>query len=267
LSKSSTYGILGTSDVPREVIVASLSDSGNAQYIIPWYGTKKISPALEHVYDWMIDNKANYRVVESTEGRPLPNAIKKLATEIIQADAVDIEIMLCLTKHEDSAALIMWDEENPQRSLFLASTAISMGIQSLELTNGLVPIVVEDSDLIVSSNNNDDTSKMQIITKSNAEAHIDTLLDLDTRSFDRETLEVMPAVSVKRMAANAGFDVKTKEEAINALTGGVVKEPNSKFDVGTVLLMFNDGTELGFSMNRELLKQIMDVVLEHQSNL
>jgi len=77
----------------------------------------------------------------------------------------------------------------------------------------------------------------------------------------------MPAVSVKRMAANAGFDVKTKEEAINALTGGVVKEPNSKFDVGTVLLMFNDGTELGFSMNKELLKQIMDVVLEHQSNL
>lgn len=266
MSKSSTYGILGTSDVPREVIVASLSDSGNAQYIIPWYGTKKISPALEYVYDWLIDNEINYQVVESTEGRPLPNAIKKLATEVTQADAVDIEIMMCLKKHEDSAALIMWDEENPQRSLFLASTAISMGIQSLELTNGLVPIIVEDSDLIVSSNN-DDTSKMQIVAKSNAEAHIDTLLDLDTSSFDRETLEVMPAVSVKRMAANAGFDVKTKEEAINALTGGVAEEPKSKFDVGTVLLMFNDGTELGFSMNKDLLKKIMDVVLEHQSNL
>jgi len=77
----------------------------------------------------------------------------------------------------------------------------------------------------------------------------------------------MPAVSVKRMAANAGFNVKTKEEAINALTGTPIEEQIASLDVGTVLLMFNDGTELGFSMNKDLLKKIMDVVLDHQANL
>ena len=266
MGTNTTYGILGTSDVPREVIVASLTDSGKGRYVIPWYGTKKISPALEYVYDWLLDNEMEYVVIEATDGRPLPNAIKKSAASVEQTDEVDMEIMSLLEATKDSAALIMWDESNPQRSLFLASTALGMGIKSLELTNGLVPIIVEDSDLIIPASNNQ-SGVMQLTTKSNTDAHIDNLLNLDTSSFDRETLEVMPAVSVKRMAANAGFNVKTKEEAINALTGTPIEEQIASLDVGTVLLMFNDGTELGFSMNKDLLKKIMDVVLDHQANL
>ena len=92
----------------------------------------------------------------------------------------------------------------------------------------------------------------------------DPLPEIDPSGFDRETLEIMPAASVKRMAVNAGHtNVKSKEEAIDAILGQPKESNNS--DIGTVLLVFNDGTELGFSLNTELLKEIMNLVVEYQS--
>jgi hypothetical protein len=53
-------------------------------------------------------------------------------------------------------------------------------------------------------------------------------------------------------------DLKNKEEAIDALTGSTkVKED---IEIGSILLLFNDGTELGFGMNKDLLKKIMNLV-------
>ena len=237
-------------------------------YVVPWYGTKKISPALEYVYDWLIDNEALYFIVASSEGRPLPNALRASAKSIEETVDVDTTILSHLDDSDSCTALIMWDEANPSRSLFLASTALGMGITSLELTNGLVPIMVEDADLIIPKSNSS-ISSIKVSSKEETDSHIDELLNLDTRSFDRETLEVMPAVSVKRMATNAGLSVKTKEEAINALTGVTPSNEGvsvSSNEIGAILLVFEDGTELGFSMNKELLKKIMNVVIDHQSN-
>jgi hypothetical protein len=87
---------------------------------------------------------------------------------------------------------------------------------------------------------------------------------MDPRGFDRETLEVMPAASVKRMAKDAGFDVKTKEDAIEALQGNSPETDNDS-DIGAILLVFNDGTELGFSLNVDLLRKIMNLVVDYQS--
>jgi len=140
--------------------------------------------------------------------------------------------------------------------LTLASSTINRGLESLELTNGLCPIVVDPPE-------KEETLELSVTTLSE-EDHLDKVLDLDVTSFDRETLEIMPAASVKRMAANAGFLVKNKEEAIDALTGSTkVKED---VEIGSILLLFNDGTEIGFGVNKDLLKKIMNLVVDSQSD-
>ena len=93
---------------------------------------------------------------------------------------------------------------------------------------------------------------------------MDEVLNLDVTIFDRETIEIMPAASVKRMAANAGFLVKNKEEAIDALTGSTKSKEG--IEIGSILMLFNDGTEIGFGVNTDLLKKIMNLVVESQSN-
>lgn len=258
------YGILGTSqDVQLEVIVASLNDtaSDSSIYILPWYGTKKISPGLEHTYDWMLDNNAKFSIVVSEDGRELPGALRKNAVEIIMAEDVDRVIINKLKTSNNSSALVMWDDSNAERSLTIAVLCITSGINTLELTNGLVPIVVDDEHLNLSSKSMEKPKVSLSVTSKKQEV---VLPDMDPRGFDRETLEVMPAASVKRMAKDAGFDVKTKEDAIEALQGNCsIKDTDD--DIGTILLLFNDNTELGFSLNVDLLRKIMNLVIDYQS--
>jgi hypothetical protein len=264
MSTETTYGVLGTSqDIQREVINASLDDTAgdSTTYLVPWYGTKKISPGLEYVYDWMLDNGAKFQIIASDDGRELPNALSKAAVDVIMSSDVDKSIISDLKELKGSSALVMWDDANAERSLTIAALCISAGLRTLELTNGLVPIVVEDEDLDLGSKL---PEKAKIsLSVSSAKSNIN-LPDMDPRGFDRETLEVMPAASVKRMAKDAGFDVKTKEDAIEALQGNSPETDNDS-DIGAILLVFNDGTELGFSLNVDLLRKIMNLVVDYQS--
>lgn len=266
------YGVLGTSaNTPKEVLQASLNDTDitDGKYVVPWYGTKKISPSLECVYDWILDNEASFQLVCDTEGRAVPKALMSAADEVVETDDVDACILGVLKNPPiPSNALLMWDDENPDRSLSLATRAIHFGIPSFELTNGLVPIVVdsdtpEDSSIQESPHpelEQDDAPSMTLTLTRTP----DPLPVIDPSGFDRETLEIMPAASVKRMAINAGHTgVKSKEEAIDAILGS--KPETNSSDIGTILLIFNDGTELGFSLNIELLKEIMNLVVEYQS--
>jgi hypothetical protein len=261
MAKTNTYGILGGANVPKEVINASLNDIAKHAFVIPWYGSKTISPAMEFVYDWMLDNEIDYEVVASSEGRPLPKALSNQALNVTTVEDVDSAVIDLLVGCKPGIALIMWDETNPERSLNLANNTIGHGLESLELTNGLCPIVI-DPPLQMDTEQDGEELELSVKTISD-EDHLDKVLSLDVTSFDRETLEVMPAASVKRMAANAGYLVKNKEEAIDALTGSTkVKED---IEIGSILLLFNDGTELGFGINKDLLKKIMNLVVDSQS--
>lgn len=268
MPQKTTYGVLGTSqNIPREVVVASLDDTVTSAelYVIPWYGTKKISQGLEYVYDWVLDTEAKFRVLAMSDGREVPAAIRKNAEEVVTVEDVDSSIVTILSEVPSTraAALVMWDDEQAERSLTLASMSLSNGLRTLELTNGLVPIIVDDQDedLEVLPVSEPETPRVKINFKKKEE----DLPEIDPSGFDRETLEVMPAASVKRMAKNAGFDVKTKEDAIDALRGIVKPSEDGSKDIGTILLIFDDGTEMGFSLNLELLKELMNVVIDFQS--
>lgn len=246
------YGILGGADSPAEVIQGSLSDiQTKVKYLVPWYGVKPIPPSLIAVYDWMIDNEADYDVLVSSDGASCPKALREGATSVVETDNPSMDIIKLLADASPAGfALIMWDEVNPVDSMSLAITCIKKAIPALELTAGLSPIIMDDDEL-----------EIEI---ENETVDISDLPTIDPTEWDRETLDIMPASSVKRLARDAGHDVKTKAEAIQALKGGV-KEVLTDEEIGSILILLNDGTELGFSMNKKLLKEIMDLVVKSQT--
>lgn len=246
------YGILGGADSPAEVIQGSLSDiQTKVKYLVPWYGVKPIPSSLVAVYDWMLDNEADYEVLVSTEGTSCPKSLREGASTIVETENPSREIIERLSDASPAGfALIMWDEVDPADSMSLAITCIKKDIPALELTAGLSPIIMDDDELE--------------IELENETVDISELPTIDPTEWDRETLDIMPASSVKRLARDAGHDVKTKAEAIQALKGGV-KEKETADEIGSILILMDDGTELGFSMNKKLLKEIMDLVVKSQT--
>lgn len=246
------YGILGGADVPTEVIHESLNDiQTKVKYLVPWYGVKPIPPSLIAVYDWLLDNEADYEVLASTDGPTCPKALREGARTVIETADPSKDIIERLEEAAPAGfALIIWDDSQPIDSMSLAVTCIKKEIPALELTAGLSPIIMDDDDLE--------------IELENETVDISELPKIDPAEWDRETLEIMPAASVKRLARDAGHDVKTKAEAIHLLKGGSPTHPQLGEEIGSILVLLDDGTELGFSMNKKLLKEIMDIVVKSQ---
>jgi len=88
----------------------------------------------------------------------------------------------------------------------------------------------------------------------------DELENLDITNFDRETLEIMPAAHVKRLARNAGHEVKTKDDAIRVLVGDSGDHTVSN-DIGTITISLSGGNVLTYNVTASLAKKIHELVL------
>jgi hypothetical protein len=235
------YGVIGSGSASRKVIEASLNDIGvKPVFILPWYG--KVSDGLEAVYDWALDNDASFSVVAKDGVKDVPKALAAKATSVITVDDVDTHIVNSLKDREVSGlALVLWDQDKETYSVRIASMAIDLKLPTFELTNGMVPIVLDND-------------------QAPAEEPEVELPDIGDASYERETLEMMPAALVKRMAKDKGFDPKSKEEAVTLLS----KEPEKHQSVMSILIIFQDGTELGFDGSPEILNKIMELVVASQ---
>ncbi len=241
-----TYGILGFGNAPKKVIEAGLKDLGTSlQYVIPWYG--KVTPGLEVVYDWLLDNDADFIIVSSENGKSVPKVLAEKAESVLPAEDVDYRILKSLkTREVPGISLIMWDADNEEESVRLSSMSIDMKLPTLELTNGLVPIIVDGQ-----------APPTTELVKD------EELPDIGEAVYDRETLEVMPAALVRRMAKDKGITTKTKEEAIEALSLKVNIEGPAD-EIGSIIFLMKDGNEIGFNGTQELLNKIMEVVAANQ---
>jgi hypothetical protein len=244
-----TFGIIGSGNAPKKVIEAGLKDLGNSEtFIIPWYG--KVTDGLETVYDWVLDNDVKFTVVSIDGGKAVPKALAEKAIAVEKADDVNYQILRDLKSRDITGiSLILWDVENEEESMRLSSMSIDMKLATLELTNGLLPIVFDDVD--------------KVEPKEQKPTSVEEMPDIGDTSYARETLEVMPAALVKRMAKDKGVSVKTKEEAIEALSPSVgIEGPGD--EIGSIIFLMRDGTEIGFNGTQDLLNKIMKVVEEHQ---
>lgn len=242
-----TYGILGSGNAPKSVIESALNDIGTKlNYVVPWYG--KVTKGLEVVYDWLLDNDANFVVVSTESGKAVPRVLAEKAITVEKAKDVNFKILKTLKSREvPGISLIMWDTENNEESIRISSLSIDMELPTLELTNGLVPIIVDD---------------MSVEKDKPEPVKDEELPEIGETSYDRETLEVMPAALVKRMAKDKGINTKTKEEAIEALAPTTGHGPQD--DIGSIIVLMKDGTELGFNATPELLTKIMELVVSNQ---
>lgn len=250
------YGVLGYTDAPEEVIHGSLNDlKTTVDYLVPWYGVKPIPTALVAVYDWMLDNGASYEILAINDGTPCPKVLREGARNIEEVADPSKEIINRLIEASPAGfALIMWDEQNPVDSVSLAVTCIREAIPSLELTSGLTPIVLDEDEIEIG------------IEFEDPQISIESLPPIGPADWDEETLDVMPASSVKRMARDAGHNVKTKAEAISALKGKSTKvEAGPDGAIGKIVVTLSDGSELSFSTNQKLLKEILDLVVKYQN--
>lgn len=216
------YGVLGTGTAPKKVIEASLDDVGiKVEYHVPWYG--KPSEGLEVVYDWLLDNEATFTIV----GTGIPKVLAKAANSVVDSKNPDMYIVDTLKYGGDTKgiAMILWDEDKSDYSQTLAEKCIESELPTLELTNGLVPIVFDEAPA-------QEAAPVEVVEEDPTE----------DESFDRPTLENMPAAVVKRMARDKGADVKTKEEAISAILGEE-HQPPSKPDrhIVSVTVRYSDG--------------------------
>lgn len=170
-----TYGVLGTGFSSKKVIQAALDDIGTKpRFYVPWYG--KVTEGLETVYDWLLDNEAEFSLVHP-EGSKIPKALTKAAVDVIQAKQVDTYIMETLQYADiKGLATILWDDSNSTMSQTLAEACIDRGLPTLELTNGLVPIIMD-------SNENAESVE-------------------EPKEFDKETLQEMPEAVRKRVTKN-----------------------------------------------------------------
>lgn len=237
------YGVVGAGVAPRKVIEAGLNDIGvSSVFIIPWYG--KMTDGLEVVYDWVLDNEAIFSIVAKDEVKAPPKVLASKATSVMVVQDVDAHIVRTLKEREvQGMILVLWDQDKEKYSVDVASMAIDLKLSTLELTNGLVPIILNDSEETIVE---------------------DEMPDLGEAAYDRETLEMMPMALVKRMAKDKGLAPRSKEEAVEMLSPDDQKL-DEKSLIGSVIFLMRDGSEVGFNGTQELLQKIFDVVSEHTS--
>lgn len=218
------HGIIGKGSAPKSVIEASLFDLGtDVEYVVPWYG--KPSAGLEAVYDWLLDNEVDFSIMAN--GTTVPKALRSAARAVWEEDDTDRALINMVVTH-GGMALVMWDEDDEDTSVKLASLAIERGVPTLELTNGMVPIIFSED------------PQPEEAPASQQEPEEDM-------SFDRPTLENMPAAVVKRMAKEKGLDAKTRDDAITQLMGELVAaEPGADRTIQSVVITFSDGTVIKY---------------------
>ena len=204
------YGIIGRGYAPKSVIEASLNDLGiKEHFVIPWYG--KVTPGLEIIYDWMIDNEIKFSIVAQDDTKAPPRVLLEAAYDT-PISTTDVERgVIAVNALNNGHILVMWDEEWESESVRIASIAIDQKLPTLELTNGMVPIIFDVAD--------PDGGCVGDLPAATGDLEIEIETDGEDMSFDRPVLENMPAAVVKRMAKEKGFDSKNKEDAINSLLG------------------------------------------------
>lgn len=201
-----TYGIMGTGPTKKNIIEDSLNELGEDNEFL-LYGTHKLSASEGRVHDWLTDHEVPYTVVHNTATSP---ALMENALHFVSNKTLSPEFFLKELKKRKGVLLLLWDEENSEEMEDIVFTATDLGIEIKDLTNGLVPIVVETEVAEVKE-------KVQKV-------------EVEVEPFTREELQDMPISVLKKSAKNQNIeaDYMEKQQIINHLLGEVPTNPEVK---------------------------------------
>ena len=138
-----TYGILGGGSCPKNIIEDGLRElgvEGNTFYII---GTKKPSSNEERAFDFLLENEADFHVL-CRNTSTCPKVLQDASASVGVSEVPELDIVKKLSE-VNGVLLILWDEDDSEKMDHLVTSAVDQGITVKELSNGLIPIMVQDA--------------------------------------------------------------------------------------------------------------------------
>jgi len=200
------YGIIGSGTCGENIIEDGLSELGVENNVFLIYPRKGASPSEDRVYDYMLDNEAEYiAYVKSNAPKVLVDNASKVFD--VTGDDAWVEILNTL-KSKNGVLLMLWDSDNEENCTNIVFKAMDMGIEVKELSNGLAPYFVE--------------------------APVETP---DIQPFSDEELRSM-SIGVLRKAATAqGIEAVgsyAKEELVEMLSTGTTNKSSTSNPIGNV---------------------------------
>lgn len=191
----STHVVMGIGDAPESVITEGLRDvlKEGDDIAFAWVGSP-VPKSLEAVYGYVLDNEVQFTMYY-TDGQKIPGAFREADHGMVVKTR---DIFSSLVKSVSGNVLYLWDDGE----LELAERIFdSTECKILELSNGLVPIVLEEApapELVEDVHDDDDD-------------------DDDDMRFTMEQLESMTVPLVKRYGERMGCTAKTKAGIISEL--------------------------------------------------
>ena len=138
-----TYGILGGGSCPKNIVEDGLRElgvEGNTFYII---GTKKPSSNEERAFDFLLENEADFHVL-CRNTSTCPKVLQDASASVGVSEVPELDIVKKLSE-VNGVLLILWDEDDSEKMDHLVTSAVDQGITVKELSNGLIPIMVQDA--------------------------------------------------------------------------------------------------------------------------
>lgn len=216
-----TYGVLGNGNTNKNVIEDALRELGNDNEFIVACGSKT-SESESRVLNWLIDMEVFYKVIHA--GKAPEVFLEKAMTVHVHQDAVGP--MLKLLKSASGTLLLLWDDAQMDRMEEICIAAADAGIPILDLTNGLVPIMVTG----------EDTQEQAEPTETE---------EVEIEPFSHDEMMSMSIGVLRKTAKSQGIAVDqhaTKEEIVKAIMSNEPIEIEEKIEEEEILPPIELGT-------------------------
>jgi len=215
MAKTNTHAIVGIGDnkVSREAVYESLKDVLDPDDVVSIVWRKPITPAVEFVYDYVMDNSVLFQMYYEEGQNPSRVFRESEHGSVFKVREPEVQALKSITG--SGKVLYLWDDEEATTLIDTVFDTIDKGTLVLELTNGLTPIVAVDEEPTLDEQapkgryDDDEEPDDDVAAREQA--------DSQEKKFTKAELEAMPAVFVKRYGAEHGAKAKTAKGIIEEL--------------------------------------------------
>lgn len=191
------YGVLGTGRTSKNIIEDALNELGVDNDFVVTCGGKP-SESESRVINWLIDMEVNFMLTHN--GKAPAEFIEKASVERLDANPAR-DIIKYLSK-TNGTLLLLWDDSLVPEMEEICFDAADAGVPILDLTNGLVPIVVD-------------------ITPEDKPEPVPTE-EVEIEPFSRDEMLSMSIGVLRKTAKSQGIQAgtnMTKEQIVDAILG------------------------------------------------
>jgi hypothetical protein len=140
------YGIVGGGNHPQNIIEDGLKDiyHDNADHTLYLNCRKGATDSEKRVYTYILDNNIPFLAV--SQNGSAPKVLVETADYIVDGGASAEHAIIKELAANGGTLLILWDEENEERMNQMVIQATDLGVNVLELSNGLTPFVLDEAE-------------------------------------------------------------------------------------------------------------------------